>query len=102
MHPPGGGQGVVAVQLVAVDLGVHRLQPFQFQAVLDGATYNVIVTWNIARQGWYLSVVDQSGNLIGSRALVGSPPTYPISLVAGYFVSTLVYYPNVQQFVVSP
>lgn len=78
------------------------IAPFQFQAAFDGATYNVIVTWNVYRAGWYINVYAANGTLIVIRALVGSAPAYPLSLVAGYFTSTLIFLPATQQFVISP
>ena len=78
------------------------LVPFQFQATLDGATYNCTVLWNTYGQRWYLQIADQGGNPIVLKPMVASPPDYPISLVAGYFVSMLVYVEATQQFVVSP
>ena len=76
------------------------LSPFQFQATLDGALYNIIVTWNISRQGWYVTCVDQSNNVIFTIARIGSPDDYPISMSAGYFDTTLVFYETTQTFVV--
>jgi hypothetical protein len=75
--------------------------PFQFQATLDGAAYNVIVTWLWGGQRWYLSLFDQSNNWIFTRAMVGSPPDYDISLTAGYFTTKLVYRVSTNQFEVS-
>lgn len=46
--------------------------PFQFQATLDGAQYNVTTTWNIFGQRWYINITDLSGNLIAARPVVGS------------------------------
>lgn len=46
--------------------------PFQFQATLDGAQYNVTCTWNVFGQRWYVNVYDLSGNLIVARSMVGS------------------------------
>lgn len=78
------------------------LGPFQFQPTLDGVEYNAIVTWNTYAQRWYVNVYDQSGTLIVAIARVGSPPGFDISLVAGYFASTLVFRQATQTFEVSP
>lgn len=78
------------------------LAPFQFQVVLDADTYNVIVTWNTYSQRWYVNVYDQFGVLIVAIARIGSPPTYDVSLVAGYFTSTLVFRQTAQTFEISP
>lgn len=77
---------------------------FQFQATLDGALYNVVITWNVYRQDWYFNVYDQSNILIVTSPLVGSPPSPAgINLVAGYFtVSTMYFYEASQTFVVTP
>jgi hypothetical protein len=76
--------------------------PFQFAAILDGNSYDVAVTWNVYGQRWYATITDQSGDLVLSLPVVGSPPDYPISLTAGYFNSTLVFYQQAQQFIVTP
>lgn len=47
--------------------------PFQFQAEFDGATYQVLVTWSLFGQRYYVGVFDLSGNLIFLKGLVGSP-----------------------------
>lgn len=73
---------------------------FQFQTELDGDTYITTITWNVYRVGWYLNVFTLTGDIILSRALVASPPGYPISLTAGYFATPLVYYATTNLFVV--
>jgi hypothetical protein len=78
---------------------------FGFQATLDGALYNVTVPWNVSRQGWYVKIMDGSGNLTVNTALVGSPPPPQngVNLVGGYFTtSTMFYYPASGTFVVTP
>ncbi len=75
---------------------------FQFQATLDGAAYNVEITWNVTGQRWYVNVYGAADVLILSLPLIGSPPGYPISLTGGYFKSTLVFYQSTQTFVVTP
>ena len=76
--------------------------PFQFQATLDGAQYNIIVTWSLAGQRWYINVVDLNGNLILSQARIGSPNGYDLNMLGGYFNSTLIYRVPTNQFEVSP
>lgn len=76
--------------------------PFQFQADLDGLTYNVTVTWNVYAARWYVNVTDPIGNLIVSIPMIGSPPDVGISLVAGYFTSTMVFRQDAQVFEVLP
>lgn len=48
--------------------------PFQFSAVLDGATYNVSVPFNIFSQRWYVLLADQFGNIVFNLPLIESPP----------------------------
>jgi hypothetical protein len=78
--------------------------PFQFQAFLDGASYNVIVTWNFYGQRWYVNVYDPNDSVdpIFTLPRIGSPPAYDISMTAGYFTSTLVFRQGTGQFEVSP
>jgi hypothetical protein len=77
-------------------------QPFQFLATLDDAAYNVTVKWNVSGQRWYVFVDGPDGTNVVTLPLVGSPPGYDISLVAGYFTSTLVYRTSSETFEVSP
>lgn len=96
---------------------------FQFQAILAGPTtnvtslsaaasttasssYTVSVVWNVYRggvpnAGWYVIITDVNNVLILCTPLVGSPSSYPISLIAGYFTSTLVFLEASNQFVVT-
>ena len=76
---------------------------FQFNPVLDGVTYVAICTWNAYGQRYYLSIYDNYGNLIMSRAMVGSPPEADINLLSGYFyTSTLVYRVKTSNFEITP
>lgn len=56
--------------------------PFQFSPTLDGATYNVVIMWNIARQGYYVNVYALDGTLIVSLPLIGSPTGLQISALS--------------------
>ena len=56
-----------------------RKTPFQFQPTLDGQVYNIIVTWNIFGQRWYLNLYDLLGNRLDTCALVGSPDAVKIA-----------------------
>lgn len=76
--------------------------PFQFQADLDGVTYNVQTRWNVSGQRWYVFIFDQSTNLVVTQPLIGSPPGYAISLTAGYFTTALVFRQATQVFEVGP
>jgi hypothetical protein len=77
---------------------------FTFQPTLDGQTYNCTVTWNLAGQRWYLNVYNLSGDLIVSRAMVGSDiNSPPVNLAGGYFTtSSVAYYEDAAQIVVTP
>ena len=79
-----------------------RQAAFTFQPVLDGNTYNATVTWNLFGQRYYLDLYALDGTLVVSRALVGSPIGYDVSLVSGYFNSTLVYRQPSSQFETNP
>jgi hypothetical protein len=64
--------------------------PFQSIVVLDGATYALSVTWNIAGQRWYLSLSDQAGNVTWNGAMIGSPLTANIYLATGIFTTSTI------------
>lgn len=85
-----------------VDFVPSNTQPFQFQAILDGSPYTVIIKWNLFGQRYYAEVDDLNGNLILFLPMIGSPLGYDISLVDGYFTSTLVWRVQAGQFEVSP
>lgn len=75
---------------------------FQFQPVLDGASYNAVVTWNYYGQRYYINIYTQQGVRVLSLPMVGSPDGYDISLTAGYFASTLVFRSSSQNIEVTP
>ena len=66
--------------------------PFSASLTLDGASYAGNVTWNITGQRWYLTIVDSSGNVKWSGAMVGSPLSYDIYLAPGVFSSSTILY----------
>jgi hypothetical protein len=77
--------------------------PFQFQATLDGNIYTIQCTWNLFGQRFYINIYDASNTLIVCRPQVGSPATYNINLLAGYFLaSVLVYRASTGNFEVDP
>lgn len=81
----------------------NALIGFQFQATLDGNSYQCSVSWNIAAQRWYITIYDSGGNVVVCRSLVASTIQNPINLVYGYFfTSTLVFYDSTQTFVITP
>lgn len=64
---------------------------FQFQAILDGAPYNAVVTWNVFRSdanangGFYLNLYAADGTLIVCTALTGSPTGIALESLAWTF-----------------
>jgi hypothetical protein len=76
-------------------------EPFQFQPTLDGSVYNVIVTYNLFGQRYYVNIYTLDNTLVVCLPLIGSPPGRDISLTAGYFTTTLVYRVANAQFEVS-
>jgi hypothetical protein len=66
---------------------------FQFQPTLDnGVVYNVIITWNVYGQRWYINIYTLTNQRVLTRSMVGSPLDYNINLVAGYFTQTQIVY----------
>jgi hypothetical protein len=66
--------------------------PFAALVTLDGKSYSLVAMWNLYRGDWYVSLTDQSGNLVVNQPLIGSPPGTDILLAPGIFTtSTLVY-----------
>ncbi len=47
--------------------------PYQFQPVLDGATYTASVPWLVFGGRYYLSLIASNGTLVLYRGLTGSP-----------------------------
>jgi hypothetical protein len=41
-----------------------------FQAVLDDRLCNIVLTWNVAGQRYYINIYNTSGNLVVARSLV--------------------------------
>jgi hypothetical protein len=85
--------------------------PFNFQATLLGATsfvtstgtaFTVTVPWNTFGQRFYVLITDENNEVVLNTPLIGSPTGYPISMIAGYFTSTLVYDEMSRSFVVTP
>jgi len=55
--------------------------PFQFQPTLDNTTFNVVVTWNVYGERYYINISTLQGALVYTMPLIGSPQDYPISLL---------------------
>ncbi len=76
--------------------------PYEFQPTLDGSQYNAVVRWNIFGRRFYLFLYQLNGTRVLVTPVTGSPVGSDISLVAGYYTSTLVFRAPSQQFEVSP
>ena len=74
---------------------------FQFQLTLDGSPYTAVCTWNLYGQRYYVSIYSPDTTLILCVPLIGSTDSNNISLVAGYFTSTLIFRISSQSFEVS-
>lgn len=82
---------------------VNGNPPFQTVFTLDGVSVTGSVTWNIAGQRWYLTLTDQSGNVLWCGAMIGSPLNFDIPLAPGVFeTSTILYRADTGNFEVSP
>lgn len=77
--------------------------PFAAIVTLNGQPYTLAVAWNIYRGDWYMSLTDQSGNLLINQPLIGSPPGADIYLAWGLIgSSTLVYRVSTGNFEIGP
>lgn len=56
--------------------------PFQFQPVLDGTTYNAVVTWSLFGQRYYINLYDLDQNLIFCLPVIGSPDGLQLQTLA--------------------
>lgn len=70
----------------------------QFQATLDGATYTITITWNVAGQRYYINVYASDGSRVLTTAMVGSPNGYDINLLGPLFTTKLVFRAPSNQF----
>lgn len=76
---------------IPVQFSNNQTPPFQTVVTLDNTSYNFSAFWNLVGQRWYASITDQSGTIMWSGALIGSPMAYNIYLAPGIFTSTLLY-----------
>ena len=53
-----------------------------FAAILDGATYNVVLTWNISAKRYYVNIYDNAGTWIVTTPLVTTPTGEAIASVS--------------------
>ena len=56
------------------------ISAFSFQATLDGSLYQVLVTWNLYSQGWFINILDADNALVLCEPAVGSPPQISLAL----------------------
>ena len=66
--------------------------PFSFQFSAEGASYNGACLFNMARQDWYLQILDINNNLLINHPLVSSLVTAPQNLAPGIFEHTVISY----------
>jgi hypothetical protein len=66
--------------------------PFSTPLTLDSTSYVGNVTWNIAGQRWYLTILDSGSNQVWSGAMIGSPLGYDIPLAPGVFAQSTILY----------
>ncbi len=89
--------------LIAFQPSPTSAPPFQSVVTLDGNSYALSCTWNVAAQRWYATLTDSGGNVTWSGALVGSPDAYDILLAPGIFTtSTILYRSGTGNFEVNP
>jgi hypothetical protein len=77
--------------------------PFKVSVTLDGTSYSLVTMWNFYRGDWYVSLTDQSGNVVINQPLIGSPSDSDIYLFPGIFMtSTVVYRISTTMFEINP
>lgn len=77
--------------------------PFSVTVTLDSTSYQLIATWNLAGQRWYVQLQDQSSNVIWMGPLIGSPLDSDIYLALGILqTSTLLYRADTGNFEITP
>lgn len=89
--PALGGAAQTAQPITYIPFTPSATANFTFQATLDGKVYNVIVTWNLFGERYYINVYDSLQTLILSLPIIGSPDNYNISMTKGYFTTSLIY-----------
>lgn len=80
------------------DFQPNSLTAFTFAAMLDGAQYNAVVTWNIFGLRWYLNLYSTQGALVYSTPVVESPDRFDISLLPASFTAVLVFRDSTKKF----
>lgn len=51
-----------------------NLYPPKFRATLDGIDYDVVITWNVAAQRYYVNIYDLDGSWVITVPLIQTPP----------------------------
>ena len=64
---------------------------FRFSPVLDGSTYNAVVTWNAYSGRYYFNVYTLNRGLTMSVPLIPSPDYQNINLTEGFFTTPIVF-----------
>jgi hypothetical protein len=76
---------------------------FSALVTLDGQPYTLVTMWNAYRYDWYLSLTNQSGQLVINQPLIASPPGANIYLAPQLFTtSTLLFRESTNSFEVGP
>ena len=65
-----------------IDFVPSQIQAPTFNVTLDGDTYAVLVTWNLAAQRYYITISSLNGGVIVTEALVGSPIGIELSAIS--------------------
>jgi hypothetical protein len=66
--------------------------PFSTPVTLDGGSYVANVTWSFYGQRYYMSIVDVSGTVIWTGAMVGSSLNHDVLLAPGIFSQSTILY----------
>ena len=76
---------------------------YSFNPTLDGNVFNCVVTFNLAREDYYINIYKLTGELVVSKPLISSDNLCPINLIDGYFTrSKMTYRGAIRQFEVLP
>lgn len=71
---------------------VRNLQKaMQFSPVLDGVSYNAVVTWNFAALRYYVNLYQLDGVRVCAVPMIGSPDSSDLNILSGFFTTKLVY-----------
>ena len=62
-----------------------------FNPVLDGEKHTASIKYNFAGQRWYMLLTDSTGELIMNAPVIESTRDLPINMLAGYFVTPMIF-----------